>query len=180
VNGRNQPIHLKETLLEKSFSVAVEMESGEKRTLTVHGANNGSVFQQVKAMPGVRRVGRIAEAGANGNVAPPSSGSSSAGREQKSDDRQQSPATGGSAFAGTGPRVVISSRQKTGEQPFKNLYIPPERLAVYKPTPPPPPKPVVKAPVIQPVAAPAPAVTPPKPVEQPAAEVEQEETAPAT
>lgn len=165
--------------MEKSFSIAVEMESGEKRTLTVAGSSSGSVFQQVKAMPGVRRVGRVAEVGANGYVAPPQT--SSAGREQKADDRrQQSPAAPAAAattgtFAGTGPRVVLSSRQKTGEQPFKNLYVPPERLAVFKPAPPPPPKPIVRAPV----AAPAPVVVAaaPKPVESPA---EQEQTAPST
>lgn len=169
--------------MEKSFSIAVEMESGEKRTLTVAGPTSGSVFQQVKAMPGVRRVGRIAEVGANGYVAPPQT--SSAGREQKADDRrQQSPAAAAAAgaaatgaFAGTGPRVVLSSRQKTGEQPFKNLYVPPERLAVFKPAPPPPPKPVMKVvPVVKPAAAPAPAPAPvaaPMPVEEPVKQAQE-------
>jgi hypothetical protein len=151
--------------LEKSFSVAVEMEGGEKRTLTVQGASSGSVFQQVKAMPGVRRVGRVAEIGADGYVAP-SPSPTSAGREQKSDDRQPAQAPTNSVFMGTGPRVVIGSRNG-GEQPFKNLYIPPERLATPKPTPPPQPvKPVMKAvPVAK--AAPAPVVAAPKPVEEP-------------
>ena len=47
--------------LEKFHSVIVELECGERKTLPVRGASSGAVFQQVKSMPGIRRVGRVAE-----------------------------------------------------------------------------------------------------------------------
>ena len=51
----------KESELEKFFSAAVELEDGERMTIRVKGPNLSAVFQQVKAMPGIRRVGKVSE-----------------------------------------------------------------------------------------------------------------------
>jgi hypothetical protein len=125
------------------FSVAVEMENGERRTLSVRGESTGGVFQQVKAMPGVRRVGRVsapgderpANAGGGGTVRreiPPQS-RPPVRPEQTTEEARR--ALIGHAISG--PRVVLDARPSGGEQPFKHLQPPPERPK--PPTPPPAP-----------------------------------------
>ena len=115
--------------MEKSYSVAVEMADGEKRVLTLQGASSGEVFQQVKAMPGVRRVGKVSELSSTGVMTPPLRNGSAVltpkqpvEREQKADDRRAA-----IGFAISGPRVVRRDRQTVGERPFKHLQPPPER-----------------------------------------------------
>ncbi len=115
--------------MEKSYSVAVEMADGGKRTLAVQGASSGGVFQQVKAMPGVRRVGKVSEESRTEIVAPLHRNAAAVAtlaqpveREQKADDRRAA-----IGFTITGPRVVMRDRQTVGERPFKHLQAPPER-----------------------------------------------------
>lgn len=116
--------------MEKSYSVAVEMADGGRRMLTVQGATSGDVFQQVKAMPGVRRVGKVSEesqarivvAFQHGDGGVVRAAPQPVEREQKADDRRTA-----IGFAISGPRVVVRDRQTVGERPFKHLQAPPER-----------------------------------------------------
>src|SRR4051794_31689372 len=43
------------------YSVSVEMADGTSTVVRVQGQTSGEAFQQVKQMPGVRRVGRVVE-----------------------------------------------------------------------------------------------------------------------
>ena len=144
--------------MEKSFSVVIETESGEKQTVTLTGESPSGVFQLAKAMPGVRRVGRVVEAGSASSIAS-SSAPQAEGREQKSNEPRAT-----IQYSNTGPRVVTYGRPQTGHQPFKHFSPPPESLA---PNPPPrPPEPLVR----KAVPAPAPIAPPPSAVVAPEAE----------
>jgi hypothetical protein len=110
---------------EKVFSVVAETRDGTTQTLSVRGRTPGEVFQQVKEMPGIRRVGRVTEVTRGGD------------RAGKAVERHRPHAAPGSTAAGSrdlgigrpmsGPRVVIPARPTGGEQPFKHLQAPPER-----------------------------------------------------
>ena len=142
--------------MERFFSVVVEREDGRTETVRVSGLTPGAAFQQAKGMPGVRRVGKVAEVGAGGPPAArngsPTPGHPSApaapapGRSERA--AGYDPKVG---FVLTGPRVVVHARPSGGEQPFKHLQAPPEQYG--PPKPPPPPKPVV---VVAPPPPPAP------------------------
>lgn len=148
--------------MERFFTVVVEREDGRTETVRVAGLTPGAAFQQAKQMPGVRRVGKVAEVGSgnaavarNGNGTSAAPGHKSAparapGRSERA--AGYDPKVG---FVITGPRVVVHARPAGGEQPFKHLQAPPEQ---YGPPKPAPPKPVVvvapPAPVpVQPVVA---------------------------
>ena len=108
--------------MEKFFSAVVELEGGEHKTLRVHGPSKGAVFQQVKAMPGVRRVGKVSELSSPDAALPsdrahkPAAEHGRSSHEPKHVERPR-----GGEFAATGPRVVIHGGRSGGMQP------PPER-----------------------------------------------------
>ena len=162
--------------LEKFYSVAVEMQDGNKRVLPVRGRTPGGVFQQVKGRPDVRRVGKVTEitradydALHAGKALPPSpshrgehpSPSAKAehrsGGEHRPGNESGGPTGVATLLRGiTGPRVVRHTRPTGGEQPFRHLQAPPER-----PKPPEPPKPVKVPPPPRPPVVAAPAVAAP-------------------
>ena len=125
--------------MDKFYSVVTETFDGEKRDVAIRGQSPGDAFQQVKAMPGVRRVGRVSEISAGEHealvsgkpkpapvvVAPPQV---VVEREQKGDDRRAA-----LGYAISGPRVVIDVQRRAGEKPFKHLQPPPERPEAPKP-----------------------------------------------
>ena len=154
--------------MERLYSAVAEFEDGRRKVLPVRGESHGSVFQQVKQMPGVRRVGKVAEVSqaafealGRGEVPSelaspvPAPATRVAERQSTPAPAQQPPAElsaeerqrilGGVI---SGPRVVVAARPTGGEQPFRFLKAPPER-----------PKP----PVVVEVKAKAPAATAPKP-----------------
>jgi hypothetical protein len=163
--------------VEKFFSVAAELAGGETRVLPVRGRSAGEAFQQAKTNPGVRRVGKVTEitpghyeALQRGEIPPEVAAVTH--RAHGSNGRHTSPEQPDAALARaqlnvplTGPRVVLQARPTGGEQPFRHLQAPPERLG-------PPPKPEPQAapkPKPQPTATPrspqppgaAPAASPP-------------------
>jgi hypothetical protein len=106
-------------MVEKSFSVVAELEDGTTNVVTVGGQTSGEAFRLVRAMPGVRRVGRVTESG-----------------QQEPASRRGSATPGPGPLRGTisdlgnaisGPRVVLYMPRSGGEQPFKHLQVPPER-----------------------------------------------------
>lgn len=137
--------------MEKFFSVAVEYKDGTVRTMAAQGDSQGAVFQQIKQLPGVRRVGKVSEVSAADFEAvrhgrrlapePQSPPPGQAGPPVKLEQLNQPL---------RGPRVVIDARPIGGEQPFKHLQAPPER--------PKPPSPVIQQPT--PAAKPEPAPMP--------------------
>lgn len=131
--------------MEKFFSVTVEYKDGTTQTMAARGESQGSVFQQIKQTPGVRRVGKVSE------VSPAVFEAVRHGRPVAAAPQLRPPGQTGPAFhldqlnqPLRGPRVVIDARPTGGEQPFKHLQAPPER--------PRPPQPVVQQP---PPAAPS-------------------------
>src|SRR4051812_35949508 len=100
------------TTEEKVFSVIAETRDGTTQTLSVRGRTPGEVFQQVKEMPGIRRVGRVTEVTRGGD------------RAGKAVERHRPHAAPGSTAAGSrdlgigrpmsGPRVVIPARPTGG------------------------------------------------------------------
>ena len=151
--------------MDRCFSVVIEREDGRTETVSLTGQTPGSVYQQAKQLPGVRRVGKVAEL--NGTA-------HNAGRAGPTTSSNNRPAASAAApapgrterasgydpkvgFVLTGPRVVVHARPSGGEQPFRHLQAPPEQYGPPKPVPP---KPVVAAP--QPVA-PQPVVAAAKP-----------------
>jgi len=149
--------------VEKFFSVAAELAGGETRVLPVRGRSAGEAFQQAKTNPGVRRVGKVTEitpghyeALQRGEIPP--AVAAVAHRANGSNGRHTSPEQPDATVARaqlnaplTGPRVILQARRTGGEQPFRHLQAPPERLG-------PPPKPQPQAapkPKPQPTAAPA-------------------------
>lgn len=150
--------------MEKFFSVLAERQDGTTKLMPAKGNTPGDAFQQVKQMPGVRRVGKVRE------ISPADYEALLHGREPVGmaaparHDRHPAGSTAEPSpqpgrvdvhFKLKGPRVVLDARPTGGEQPFKNLNIPPERLKPYKPPQPPPPPPVP--------VGPAAAVPPPLP-----------------
>ena len=130
--------------MEKFYSVAAELAGGETRVLPVRGRTVGEAFQQAKTNPGVRRVGKVTEITPGVYEALQRGETPCQLTEPASHTSPEQPA--GARDVGqlnaplTGPRVVLHARPVGGEQPFRHLQAPPERLG-------PPPKP-------QPVAAP--------------------------
>ena len=152
--------------MEKFFSVLAERQDGTTKLMPAKGNTPGEAFQQIKQMPEVRRVGKVRE------ISPADYEALLHGREpfgmapSARHDRHPAGSTAepslqpGRAdvhFKLKGPRVVLDARPSGGEQPFKNLNIPPERLKPYRPPQPPAP---VRPPV---VAPPPPAVATPPP-----------------
>lgn len=145
-------------MLEKFYSVAVELDNGNRKTLAVKATGSGQAFAQAKAAPHVRRVGKVTEIDASdfdhvnkgGTLAEKPAAKRESHREpaRKSEThpkserpvQTKSPAepAPSARYANTGPRVVSHVRTRTGEQPFKHLQAPPER--------PKPPAPPAKAP----------------------------------
>lgn len=153
-------------LEERQFSVVAEMEDGRTQVVPVRAERAGDAFRQVKAMPGVRRVGRVAEGRLD---APPRPREQSAPADESAErtPEPQRPALPRDVLIGrvmTGPRVVIDARRSGVERPF--AHIPPSD----RPMPPAPPKPVVPPP-------PPPAAVPQ--VATPVAPAPQAEAAPA-
>lgn len=167
---------------EKSYSVVAEMEDGQTRTVLVRGASPGEAFRQVKAMPGVRRVGKVAEGEAaarqagHGRSAPPPH--RPLGPQPGSGPESAMPVSR-EALVGhaiSGPRVVQHARLAGAEQPFKNLQARPEwPQYVERPKPPPePPRkpdvtPAATAVTNEPAAPTAPSPEPAPRAEAPAA-----------
>ena len=115
---------------ERSFSVAVEMMDGSAKTLRVQGKTSSEVYAAARAMPGVRRVGRVVEAG-KGASSGPRPGEQSAEHTARHARHDREPASGsanaaangsanGSADLGLsvdsirGPRVVRAARPSGG------------------------------------------------------------------
>jgi len=146
-------------MLEKFYSVAVEMEDGHRKTLAVKAKGSGQAFASAKAAEGVRRVGKVTEidaddfahVGKGGTIKEkPADRQPSRDRQGESGRKSEKPsspaqrktltpaepiaARPSGPYANTGPRIVTHVRTRTGEQPFKHLQAPPER-----PKPPAPP-----------------------------------------
>jgi hypothetical protein len=139
-------------LVEKFFSVSVEFNDGTTKAVAARGESHGLVYQQIKQMPGVRRVGKVAE------VSPGVHEAVKHGRPSAPDPEPRRPRPIETGVASLnqplrGPRVVLDARPTGGEQPFKHLQAPPER--------PKPPQPAVQQqpparrvePAMQPVAS---------------------------
>lgn len=121
--------------MEKFFSVSVEFNDGTTKAVPARGESNASVYQQIKQMPGVRRVGKVAE------ISPAAHEAVKHGRPSAPDPEPRRPIEVGVASLNQplrGPRVVLDARPVGGEQPFKHLQAPPER--------PKPPQPVIQQP----------------------------------
>lgn len=164
--------------MEKWYTVVAEMAGGETTVVRLRAATPSAVFQQVKAMPGVRRVGKVTEGDPDPGQEPrrregqPREALAREGHPRDSrsqhSPRAAAPArptpTLGHHHAVSGPRVVRAVRPAGGEQPFRHLKAPPERPKPPAP-PPPPPAPPKAAPVPQP--APVVAVEQPRPSVEP-------------
>lgn len=134
--------------MEKFFSVSVEFNDGTTKAVAARGESHGAVYQQIKLMPGVRRVGKVAE------VSPGIHEAVKHGRPSAPDPEPRRPEVGVASLNQPlrGPRVVIDARPTGGEQPFKHLQAPPER--------PKPPQPVIQQPPVTRSAVPAPQTAP--------------------
>lgn len=113
--------------MEKFFSVSVEFNDGTTKAVAAHGESASAVYQQMKQLPGVRRVGKVAE------VSPDAHESVTRGRPSGSDSHSQPLPRPSEVSLATlnqplrGPRVVLDARPVGGEQPFRHLQAPPER-----------------------------------------------------
>lgn len=151
--------------VERFFSVIAEFADGSTRTVRVRGDSPSEVYQQVRAMPDVRRVGRVTELSEQAFGSTQADRSGQQPRPQRRPDasaRQESapqerPGTAepterdANRLVGnsiSGPRVVRHARPTGGEQPFKHLVAAPGLVE----RPPPPPKPVAE---VKPPAPPA-------------------------
>lgn len=179
--------------MERFFSVVVEKEDGRAETVRLSGSTPGAAFQQAKQMPGVRRVGKVAEVSGRAPMpdatrVPASAGNGAANGAASASPTRAAPAPAPIrreraagydpkvGFVLTGPRVVIQPRRAGGEQPFRHLQAPPEQYGPPKPLPPQP-APVeveVQAPASSPPVEPAPVVA-----EQPQAAPHPAPAAPA-
>jgi hypothetical protein len=155
-------------MTEKFYSVIAEFADGATKTVPVRGGSSGEAFRKVRETPGVRRVGRVTEVTQRDHlhterdggligaaaVTAPAPGRSSA-TESQAPEAPAAPRSNGIGHTISGPRTVVYAPPGRGEQPFKNLVIPPERLAKPRPDVSPKPKahvkPVAAAPV-QPAA----------------------------
>jgi hypothetical protein len=154
----------------KFFSVLAERQDGTTKLMPAKGNTPGEAFQQVKQMPGVRRVGKVSEispadyeALVHGREPAGMAPSARHDRHPAGSTAEPSPQPGrvDVHFKLKGPRVVLDARPAGGEQPFKNLNIPPERLKPYKPPQPtPPPAPIRPAAVVTPKPLATPAAPP--------------------
>jgi hypothetical protein len=124
--------------------------------VSAKGQSSGDAFRQVRGRPDVRRVGRVTEITPAGfdnlerNGPQPVRDAAPEPRREATPGHDSAPVEHKSPnWAGhviSGPRTVVYAPPKGGEQPFKNLNIPPERLAKPKPPAPPKPQPVVSKP----------------------------------
>jgi hypothetical protein len=115
---------------ERSYSVMVEMEDGGTKVLSVSGETPGDAFRRAKETAGVRRVGRVSEAGSASNGSGRGSGHGRTTEPARAPvARPVQPVTLDELtnFTIRGPRVVIHARPGGGERPFKDLQAPPER-----------------------------------------------------
>lgn len=155
-------------VVERVYSVDVEMADGTRTVLRLHAGKPSEAFRQARDMPGVRRVGRVTEGARHSDGAParsPERQPRSVGSEHHS-KRAAEPATSAEresslGFSISGPRVVRDTRPTGGERPFAHLQPPPPRPEPVRP--PKPPKPSVRQlgqPQIQ--RDEVPAVTPPE------------------
>lgn len=118
--------------MEKFFSVSVEYSDGTTKAVAARGESPSSVYQQIKQMPDVRRVGRVAE------VSPGVHEAVKHGRPSAPDPEPRHPRPVEISVASLnqplrGPRVVLDARPTGGEQPFKHLQAPPERPKPMRP-----------------------------------------------
>lgn len=164
---------MNDLLVERFFSVSVELSDGRSTQLKVRGDSPAEVFKDVRARSDVRRVGKVTEIGedafhsdrplptvtpvrASGPApAAVKSASVKSVSNEPSAEPSFDPRTPREAIIGftiSGPRVVRSSRPLGYEQPFKNLKAP--AGAVAEPLPPEPARPVFSpfGPVKGPVA----------------------------
>lgn len=176
-------------MAEKFYSVIAEMADGTRTVVPVRGETPGGVFQQVKGMPDVRRVGKVTEVTQadftdllNGKQPrPPAKGTPHAGHGgSRGGDRASagrmsaeagSPRESLQSLAGhgiSGPRVVIPARRTGGEQPFKHLKAGPG-VPLDRPAPARPPVVLVNK---------LPPAQPPAPRPEPAAQTNQPQPAP--
>lgn len=109
---------------EKLYSVVVEKEDGRTEVVAARGASPADAFREAKAMPGVRRVGKVTESGRHGHDAREAEHKRAVDRF----DLRPPPPSRESLLANpvSGPRVVVHARSG-GEQPFKHLKPPPDR-----------------------------------------------------
>lgn len=155
---------MNELLVERFFSVSVELTDGRSTQLKVRGESPAEVFKDVRARSDVRRVGKVTEIneGAFQSDRPVVSAAPvqarvterHQGEGHQASRATQAPVAGGEGamvdprtprealmgFAISGPRVVRAARPLGYEQPFKNLKAPAGREA--EPLPPEPAKPV--------------------------------------
>jgi hypothetical protein len=151
-------------VVEKFYSVAAELAGGETRVLPVRGQTPGEAFQQAKTNPGVRRVGKVTEITPGAYEALQRGETPRPVKPVVSHTSPEQHPDGGLARLNAplaGPRVVLHARPVGGEQPFRRLQAPPERLG-----PPRPPKPVV-APTRPQAAIASASVQPTAPARQP-------------
>jgi hypothetical protein len=152
-------------MTDKFFSVVAELEDGTSKVLPVRAGASGEAFRHARELPGVRRVGRVAEiseaafAGLGQGRAVSAPPPATVIQHQPEKTNPESPAARPSVpHVISGPRTVVYAPPAGGEQPFKNFTVPPERLAVDAPRPQPA-KPAVAIARPKPVTAPAVAAT---------------------
>jgi len=169
---------MNELLVERFFSVSVELTDGRSTQLKVRGESAAEAFKEVRSRADVRRVGKvseIAESAFHSDIPAPVSrpaGSTDGNRSSRSDARHpgeqvqehhqgegHEPSAGSKTprealigFTISGPRVIRAARPLGYEQPFRNFRARPG--AVNLPPPPEPAKPVFSpfGPVRGPVA----------------------------
>jgi hypothetical protein len=132
-------------MTEKFFSVVAELEDGTSKVVPVRAGSSGEAFRHARELPGVKRVGRVAE------ISESAFADLGEGRavliEQKPNARPQAersqPAAATAAADGpfvphviSGPRTVVYAPPTGGEQPFKHLKAPPERPKPIEPAKP--------------------------------------------
>ena len=131
------------------FNHVAEMEDGKQKTLPVRGKTSSDVFQKVKAMPGVRRVGKVTEISeaahdalvhgkphADRPAEPQPARRTSARPPQARPPGTRPPRSSGrnSTRDFRSVRVVHHGRQeRPGEQPFRHLQPPPDALGARAP-----------------------------------------------
>jgi hypothetical protein len=148
--------------------------------LPVRANASGEAYRQARELPGVRRVGRVAEVSETAFAglgqgramtaqAPPTPANVKQPTEKTN---PEAPARPHVPHQISGPRTVVYTPPARGEQPFKNLAIPPERLkpadapTLYPPKVVAPPKPVVQSkPVVELKPAAAAVAAPAQPTE---------------
>jgi hypothetical protein len=153
-------------MTDKFFSVVAELEDGTSKVLPVRAGAPGEAFRHARELPGVRRVGRVAEISeiAFTDLGQGRAVSSQAPVIQHKPEKTD-PGAAPRPFVPhviSGPRTVVYAPPSGGEQPFKNFTVPPERLSVDVPKPQPA-KPAVV--VAKPKPAPVPALVAAAPVQ---------------